>query len=519
MVFLDNLREYLERRDAPKPAFEPVSAVHRKHVVERLAELEKAGLSEEELRRKYEIWTPKQIDLYVGAMGNALLEDFAHDSSPERLAQWINLALDRELGIGVSTGSNVQDWQLDRLGQQVWSILGSAFPEEKEYVAPYALRIRAVRLAADRQIVTPIGKLVLELPDKDAIRWLLAAEQVQSHGAEDEWRLCRESASFLLQNPVVTWEQVVGASKWPIEWKLLWRLSLMGIVEETSYHDGRVDAYALLSTARPLLEEVASGKDTPFTLLVQAFLQDETASVLHRVRPAGMIAQAESSVEVTARHARMVAHEIRNALVPVQSAVESLYRDLDRQGATDVADKRRGTIEGGIERVFRFLRDISKIADLASAPSDLFDVTSAVQDAIAAFGSSIGISVPFEQTGLLPAVKGHRDRFVLALLNVLRNAAQARLLEGLQIRVSAGTHNGAEVFVAVDDNGPGVPAEHRASIFEAGFSLRPDGTGQGLALVREVIEVEMAGRAICEQSGLGGARMVLRLPVGAKRKV
>ena len=41
--------------------------------------------------------------------------------------------------------------------------------------------------------------------------------------------------------------------------------------------------------------------------------------------------------------------------------------------------------------------------------------------------------------------------------------------------------------------------------------------GQGLALVREVIEAEMAGRALCEQSELGGARIVLRLPVGAKR--
>lgn len=111
-------------------------------------------------------------------------------------------------------------------------------------------------------------------------------------------------------------------------------------------------------------------------------------------------------------------------------------------------------------------------------------MASAVQAAIAAVASSLGLSIPFAQPGPLPAVKGNRDRFVLALVNVIRNAAQVRPLEGLQIRVSAGTHNGAEVFVAVEDNGPGVPAQHRANIFQPGFSLRPQGSGQGLARPR-----------------------------------
>lgn len=266
-----------------------------------------------------------------------------------------------------------------------------------------------------------------------------------------------------------------------------------------------------------MLQEVASGRDTPFTILVQALLQDETAAAMDRVRPAGMAAQSETSADATARHARMVAHEIRNALVPVQSALESLYRDMERRGTGDLAEKRRDAIDSGIGRVFQFLRDISRIAALASAPSDLFDVVPAVQAAIGAVVSDFGGTILFEPQDALPAVKGHRDRFVLAIINVLRNAVQVGQRDTLEIRVSTGTHNGAEVFVAVEDNGPGVPPEHRKNIFEPGFSLRPEGTGQGLALVREVIEAEMAGRALCEQSELGGARIVLRLPVGAKR--
>lgn len=387
-----------------------------------------------------------------------------------------------------------------------------------EDVAEYARRIYAVRLSGDNLIVTPIGQILRELTDRDAIRWLLAAEVVQSEGLEDEWRLSREAATVLLKHPQPVAAGTKGRPEPPIARTLVHRLSRMGVVTAGVDEGERVvDDDLLSASGRLFLRELASGKDTPFTLLVQAVLHDETMAVLARFRPAGMVARMESSADATARHARMVAHEIRNALVPVQSAVEFLYRDLERLGARDPVEKRRDAIDAGIARVFRFLRDISRIADHASTPSDLFEVTSAVQAAIAAIASSLALPISFEQPGPLPAVKGNRDRFVLAVVNVIRNAAQVGAREGLRVRVSAGTHNGAEVFVAVEDNGPGVPPEHRANIFEPGFSLRPDGTGQGLALVREVVEVEMAGRAICEPSDLGGARIVLRLPVGVKR--
>ena len=121
------------------------------------------------------------------------------------------------------------------------------------------------------------------------------------------------------------------------------------------------------------------------------------------------------------------------------------------------------------------------------------------------------------QEAVLSPVLGHRDRFVLALINLLRNAAQARKEPPVTIEVTAGVNNGAEVFVRVDDDGPGVAAEERTRIFDAGFSHRPGGSGHGLALVREVVEAEMAGRVTCEESPAGGARFVVRLPVGNKR--
>ena len=59
----------------------------------------------------------------------------------------------------------------------------------------------------------------------------------------------------------------------------------------------------------------------------------------------------------------------------------------------------------------------------------------------------------------------------------------------VEIQVTIGVNNGAEVFVRVDDDGPGVPPEDRDRVFQAGFSRQAGGSGQGLAFVREVVEI------------------------------
>ncbi|MDI1265616.1 MAG: ATP-binding protein, partial [bacterium] len=48
-------------------------------------------------------------------------------------------------------------------------------------------------------------------------------------------------------------------------------------------------------------------------------------------------------------------------------------------------------------------------------------------------------------------------------------------------------HEGAELAVYVEDNGPGVPAEFAEDIFDAGFTLREGGTGLGLNIAREAV--------------------------------
>lgn len=64
----------------------------------------------------------------------------------------------------------------------------------------------------------------------------------------------------------------------------------------------------------------------------------------------------------------------------------------------------------------------------------------------------------------------------------------------------------------IEDNGPGIDEQVRYRIFENGVSTRTDGTGHGLALVREVVEQDMGGAVSYEPRTEGGARFRLELP-------
>lgn len=157
-------------------------------------------------------------------------------------------------------------------------------------------------------------------------------------------------------------------------------------------------------------------------------------------------------------------------------------------------------------------------AERGDEPPAAFAIAAAVEDAIAALSSELGRGVTVDLPTTLPRVTGHRQRFTLAMINLLRNAAQSVQTRPLEVRVSAAPdENTGSLQVTVEDNGPGIPPEHRSIIFEPGVSLRPGGTGQGLALVREIVESEMGGTvSCCDGAEMGGARFVLILPIGER---
>ena len=106
-----------------------------------------------------------------------------------------------------------------------------------------------------------------------------------------------------------------------------------------------------------------------------------------------------------------------------------------------------------------------------------------------------------------------------ALANVLVNAARYTPADSL-IRVSAGVE-GSRMFLCVDDNGPGLPPEIAANLFQKfrrGHDARAGGLGLGLSIVRGFM-LAQGGEVTAGKSPEGGARFMLYLPYSEHGRV
>ncbi len=209
---------------------------------------------------------------------------------------------------------------------------------------------------------------------------------------------------------------------------------------------------------------------------------------------------ARTADRVLAQVAAMAAHEIRNPLGIIQGTVERLRA---RSGANLMPRDHAALddINGEVARLNRLtcdLLDLARQRALSFGPVDLRALAGDVTRAAAA-------GAPGFRAELVPggpaAVEGDADRLRQVLLNLLLNAAQAGPRVTARVTVEAAP-GGAWVRVA--DDGPGLPPEVRARLFEPFASGKAQGTGLGLALSRVLVE-RHGGRLDLEPSPAGTA--------------
>ena len=211
-----------------------------------------------------------------------------------------------------------------------------------------------------------------------------------------------------------------------------------------------------------------------------------------------------------------VAHEFRNPLAAIRSATEMLAE------ADDPAERREllGTVEREVARLDRLLggvREISRIdAGLETEPLVPVDLAALLRQlapsgtAPRATGAIVRLDAPPGPLSVLAAP----ERLVQVFENLLANAVSFSP-PGANVAVTV-RQEGATVVVEVDDEGPGIPPEHRERVFDRFFTSRPAGNGEphdglGLAIVRAVVE-GYGGTVAAAERPEGGARLSVRLP-------
>ena len=219
-----------------------------------------------------------------------------------------------------------------------------------------------------------------------------------------------------------------------------------------------------------------------------------------------------------------VAHEIKNPLTSLRSAVETLARTSDPERQRRLM----AIIEDDVQRLDRLISDISSAsrldAELSRAETRPIALDTMLQTVVDIYRQTAKPGMPeiaLVLDGSNCIVSGIEQRLGQVVRNLLDNAISFSPSGG-KVRLQAG-RAGDLVRITVEDDGPGLPEDKLEAVFDRFYSERPAGekygshSGLGLSISRQIVEAhdgsiraanrhDPAGRVI-------GARFVVELPV------
>jgi signal transduction histidine kinase len=219
----------------------------------------------------------------------------------------------------------------------------------------------------------------------------------------------------------------------------------------------------------------------------------------------------------------MLAHELRNPLAPILSAMHVLHRTAP---SDPTARRARMIVERQVSHLARLLDDL---LDLSRVTQGSIELRREPVDLVTVAGEALEMAEPLTRRGRQEVrtswpgqpvvVDGDRARLLQIVGNLLTNAAKYTGPGG-EIGVSIEVEGG-DAVLGVTDTGIGIPPEMLPRIFELFTQVDPSidrargGLGIGLTLVRRLVELH-GGSVTAHSAGLGrGSRFTVRLPRSA----
>lgn len=201
-----------------------------------------------------------------------------------------------------------------------------------------------------------------------------------------------------------------------------------------------------------------------------------------------------------------IAHEFRNAT----ATILGYARLASAAEGSDTRVRHLGAIRKEAEHVARVTGDFLLFARPERIERSEADLSELVADAVKEErmlhpSASVEVEGEFGRAAVDAALLRR------ALVNLIRNAAEAATSGGSGRVVVRGESTPEGAVVAVEDDGPGVPEGEASKVFVPFYSTKESGTGLGLALVAKIAALHGGAVSVERSARLGGARFVLSL--------
>ena len=215
------------------------------------------------------------------------------------------------------------------------------------------------------------------------------------------------------------------------------------------------------------------------------------------------------------RLATGVIHDLRNLMVSL-GYIEGVLQQ--KQVAADVME----SVQVGMQGVDNLIKTLEALHQFARGgrlhlEKARIEASHVVQDAIAISRMDLNfrmhkVEVSVEEN--LPMVVGDRQKLTQVLVNLVRNALQATA-QWRSISIEASAQNRRVIF-AVEDEGPGIPADVRDNLFKPFVSSKGEGgMGMGLYMAKLIVDSHQGEIAVLDRPQ-GGARFEVRLAAAAE---
>lgn len=246
-------------------------------------------------------------------------------------------------------------------------------------------------------------------------------------------------------------------------------------------------------------------------LLAVAFLY--VLRLLHRTQRLEAESQRAEHLAYLGTLASGLAHEIRNPLNAMNINLQLLEEELDENKLADDSVSLLRSSRQEVSRLERLVKDFLLFAKPQPARREELAPAELVADVVRFMRPvfhEASVKLDFVQEPGAPAVRIDTGQVRQALLNVLQNALEASPRPGT-VTVRVGATERGEARIDVLDEGPGVPAEVRAEIFQAFWSKKPAGSGLGLPIAQRAIEAH-GGRIEVDSTPGQGSLFRIVLP-------
>ena len=268
-------------------------------------------------------------------------------------------------------------------------------------------------------------------------------------------------------------------------------------------------------------QRVRLGRSRDVTVPRFARRRDEIGQLARAL--SDMTGALRERIDATEAFAADVAHELKNPLASLRSAVDSLELVKTPELKTQLLEVIRDDV-GRIDRLITDIADASRLdAELSRTrfeAIDLGELTGGLVRAYETRGTVRGIQIAYARPeAATTLVMGEGDRLAQVVRNLVDNAVSFSPDGALVVVVVV--HAGDRILLRVDDAGPGIPVDNREDIFRRFYTERPHGeefgrhSGLGLAIVRTIVEAHDGHIEVTEREDGPGARFIVSLPAAS----